>query len=171
MAEARSRAAWQHTAAVLALLLFALCFGALALAIGAATGRRALAIGLSATLAVAADVINALNNATGTMSDHFSDWGNWSQGSNFVYVDASPGDEISDGPTSILPSLNMNAGPYTLGPSADKLSLWGATAVTQQTITGALSTVVDPAAKAVLTSLLAALSATAGYGLVIDGTT
>ena len=65
----------------------------------------------------------------------------------------------------------MNAGPYTLGPSADKLSLWDATAVTQQTITGALSTVVDPAAKAVLTSLLAALSATAGYGLVIDGTT
>ena len=118
-----------------------------------------------------ADVINALNNATGTMSDIFYDWGYWSQGSNFVYVSASPGDEISDGPTSILPSLNMNAGPYTLGPSADKLSLWGATAVTQQTITGALSTVVDPAAKAVLTSLLAALSATAGYGLVIDGTT
>jgi ABC-2 type transport system permease protein len=47
-------------AAVLALLLFALGFGALALAIGAATGRRALAIGLSATLAVASDVINAL---------------------------------------------------------------------------------------------------------------
>ncbi|MGD0274005.1 MAG: ABC transporter permease subunit [Gaiellaceae bacterium] len=47
-------------AAVLVLLLFALDFGVLALAIGAATGRRALAIGLSATLAVAADVVNAL---------------------------------------------------------------------------------------------------------------
>jgi len=47
-------------AAVLVLLLFALGFGVLALAIGAATGRKALAIGLSATLAVAADVINAL---------------------------------------------------------------------------------------------------------------
>lgn len=47
-------------AAVLVLLLFALGFGALALAIGAATGRKALAIGLSSTLAVAADVINAL---------------------------------------------------------------------------------------------------------------
>jgi ABC-2 type transport system permease protein len=47
-------------AAVLGTLLFALDFGAIALAIGAGTGRKALAIGLSATLAVAADVINAL---------------------------------------------------------------------------------------------------------------
>jgi len=47
-------------AAVLAALLFALDFGILALALGAATGRRALAIGVSATLAVAADIINAL---------------------------------------------------------------------------------------------------------------
>jgi ABC-2 type transport system permease protein len=47
-------------AATLGVVLFALDFGLLALAIGAATGRRALAIGLSATLAVAADVLNAL---------------------------------------------------------------------------------------------------------------
>ncbi len=40
--------------------MLALIFGSLALAIGAATGRRALAIGLSATLAVAVDVLNAL---------------------------------------------------------------------------------------------------------------
>ncbi len=47
-------------AATLGALLFALDFGLLALAIGAATGRRTLAIGISATLAVAADVLNAL---------------------------------------------------------------------------------------------------------------
>ena len=47
-------------ATTIALILLALMFGSLALAIGAATGRRALAIGLSATLAVAADVLNAL---------------------------------------------------------------------------------------------------------------
>lgn len=47
-------------AAILGLSLFALDFGMLALAIGAATGRKALAIGLSATAAVVADVLNAL---------------------------------------------------------------------------------------------------------------
>jgi ABC-2 type transport system permease protein len=47
-------------AAVLGALLFALDFGTLALLIGAGTGRKALAIGISATLAVAADVLNAL---------------------------------------------------------------------------------------------------------------
>jgi ABC-2 type transport system permease protein len=47
-------------AAMLGLVLFALDFGMLAFAIGAATGRKALAIGLSATAAVIADVLNAL---------------------------------------------------------------------------------------------------------------
>jgi ABC-2 type transport system permease protein len=47
-------------AAVLAALLFALDFGILALVLGAVSGRRALATGISATLAVAADVVNAL---------------------------------------------------------------------------------------------------------------
>jgi ABC-2 type transport system permease protein len=47
-------------AAVLGTLLFALDFGLLALLIGAASGRRGLAIGISASLAVAADVVNAL---------------------------------------------------------------------------------------------------------------
>lgn len=53
----------------------------------------------------------------------------------------------------------------------DTLSFWYATGAAQQTVTGALSTVTDASAKDVLTSILAALSATAGYGLVVDGTT
>jgi ABC-2 type transport system permease protein len=47
-------------AGVLGVFLFALDFGLLALAVGAASGKRGLAIGLSAALAVAADVVNAL---------------------------------------------------------------------------------------------------------------
>ena len=47
-------------AATLGAVLFALDFGLLALVIGAGTGRKALAIGVSATLAVTADVLNAL---------------------------------------------------------------------------------------------------------------
>jgi ABC-2 type transport system permease protein len=56
-------------AAVLGTLLFALDFGALALAIGAGTGRKALAIGISATLAVAADVLNALAPLASWLND------------------------------------------------------------------------------------------------------
>jgi ABC-2 type transport system permease protein len=47
-------------AAVLGVLLFALDFGLIALALGSATGKRGMAIGLSAALAVTADVVNAL---------------------------------------------------------------------------------------------------------------
>lgn len=50
-----------------------------------------------------------------------------------------------------------------------KLGFFGNTSVTQQNITGALSSVTDPAAKAVLTSIIHALAA-AGYNLVTDGT-
>ena len=55
-------------AAVLGVLLFALDFGAIALAIGAGTGRKALAIGLSATLALVADVVNALSSLAGWLN-------------------------------------------------------------------------------------------------------
>lgn len=41
----------------------------------------------------------------------------------------------------------------------------------QQTVTGALSAVVDPAAAAVLASIIAALAGTVGCNLVVDGTT
>jgi hypothetical protein len=48
------------------------------------------------------------------------------------------------------------------------LGFFGTAKVAQQTVTGALSAVTDTNAKAVLTSLIDALSA---YGLVVDGTT
>ena len=51
-----------------------------------------------------------------------------------------------------------------------KLAFFAGTKVTQQEITGALSSVTDAAAKAVLTSIIAALAAD-GYNLVTDGTT
>lgn len=52
----------------------------------------------------------------------------------------------------------------------DALAFFGASTVAQQSITGALSAVTDPAAQAVLTSIIAAL-AEDGYGLVTDDTT
>lgn len=48
------------------------------------------------------------------------------------------------------------------------VGFYGTTPTTVQTVTGALSTVADAPAKAVLTSIIAALAA---YGLVVDGTT
>ena len=50
----------------------------------------------------------------------------------------------------------------------DALAFFGGSKVSKQTITGALSAVTDANAKAVLTSIIHALSA---YGLVTDGTT
>lgn len=49
-----------------------------------------------------------------------------------------------------------------------KLGVFGETPVDQQTVSGPLSSVTDPAAMAVLTSIIEALAA---YGLAIDGTT
>jgi hypothetical protein len=54
---------------------------------------------------------------------------------------------------------------------ATGLAFFGGAPVAQPTITGALSTVVDAAAKAVLTSIVAALKVTTGVDLAIDGTT
>lgn len=52
------------------------------------------------------------------------------------------------------------------------LGFFGVTPAAQPAITGALSAVVDPAAAAVLTSIIAALKTTAGgVGLATDGTT
>lgn len=55
--------------------------------------------------------------------------------------------------------------------SADKLALYGGTKVPQPSVTGALSSVSDPAAKAVLTSIIAALAAAPGVNLAKDETT
>lgn len=52
--------AWHLAAATLSAFLVAVLYGTLALAIGAATGRRSLAIGLTAALAVAAYLVNVL---------------------------------------------------------------------------------------------------------------
>jgi ABC-2 type transport system permease protein len=52
--------AWHLAAATLSALLVAVLYGAVALALGAATGRRSLAIGLTSALAVAAYLVNVL---------------------------------------------------------------------------------------------------------------
>lgn len=52
--------AWHLGAATLSALLVAVLYGTVALAIGAATGRRSLAIGLTSALAVAAYLVNVL---------------------------------------------------------------------------------------------------------------
>lgn len=67
--------------------------------------------------------------------------------------------------------LGAPAGPgVRIGESGDNIELafFGAVPVVQQTIVGALSDVTDVAAKAVLTSIIAAL---AGSSLVVDTTT
>ena len=62
-------------------------------------------------------------------------------------------------------------GSVQLGVSGDKLGFFGTTPIDMDAITGSLSTVVDPAAQAVLTAIIAALAPAAGYGLVTDSTT
>jgi hypothetical protein len=52
----------------------------------------------------------------------------------------------------------------------DAIAWFNGTPVTKQTVTGSLSTVVDPAAKAVLTSIIAAFAGASGYNLITDGT-
>lgn len=51
------------------------------------------------------------------------------------------------------------------------VGFFNASPVSQPTLTGALSAVTDPAAKAVLQAIVDALSDTSGYGLTVDGTT
>lgn len=77
-------------------------------------------------------------------------------GSEQVFVDSSgnSGLQLSDAGAAIAVATN--------------LGFFAATPTTQQAITGSLSTVIDAAAKAVLTSIIAALVA---YGLATDGTT
>lgn len=72
------------------------------------------------------------------------------------------------GLTTIDPDAVVTMG--NLSVSQDKLGFFANPKVAKQTITGALSAVTDPAAKAVLTSIVAALCDAAGYGLTTDGT-
>jgi hypothetical protein len=81
------------------------------------------------------------------------------------------GDTLTTGPTDVLADLGFSS-PTTLAAyPGDALGFFAASGVTIQTISGSLSTVVDPAAQAVLTSIIAALAKAAGYGLILDGTT
>ncbi len=66
--------------------------------------------------------------------------------------------------------VNITAtGNVALGTTGtNTVGFFGTTPATQKTVTGALSTVADAPAKAVLTSIIAALVA---YGLAVDGTT
>jgi hypothetical protein len=72
--------------------------------------------------------------------------------------------------TGTLTAANLvTTGTTALGNAgADTLAFYGHAGATQQSVTGALSTVLDAPAKAVLTSIIAALVAS---GLVTDGTT
>lgn len=67
------------------------------------------------------------------------------------------------------PTTILGTGAITLGAVGASLGFFGHTANIKQSITGALSTVADAAAKAVLTSIIVALDS--GYGLVTDATT
>lgn len=130
----------------------------------------------------------ALNSASGTSSDVLGDYVNCNGGgrSNFSGVTytsylvfngapsntAVAGDTISAGANDLLADIGFAAGPYTFAWTTDTLAFFTGQGggATQKTLTGALSAVTDPAAKALLTSLLAALGP-AGYNLVLDGTT
>ena len=71
-------------------------------------------------------------------------------------------------------ALLAQVGGVTIGqPVGDssKIGFFGGPPEAQPTITGALSTVADAPAKAVLTSIIAALKTLTGVNLVIDGTT
>lgn len=80
-----------------------------------------------------------------------------------------PGDTITPGPTDLMVAV-FDTDLLTETLTTDFIGFMGSNPVEQQTVTGSLSTVVDPAAQAVLTSIIAALKTGTGYGLVIDGT-
>lgn len=85
-----------------------------------------------------------------------------------------------DGTTGALDLVNSNAA-YSVNIKSGNtkrfeangtgLTFYAGTPIAQPTVTGALSTVTDAAAKAVLTSIIAALKATTGVNLIADGTT
>jgi hypothetical protein len=78
---------------------------------------------------------------------------------------------ITPGPTDITATLGFdNPSLFTGGNNSDIISFFSNTGALIQSVSGALSAVTDAAAKAVLTSIISALSITAGYGLVIDAT-
>lgn len=101
--------------------------------------------------------------------------------SNGVYLETSGGIWITElypaGADDRARLANSNDEPVVDVTGDGRLGFFNAESATvaapvaQPTVTGALSAVVDPAAKAVLTSLLAAVNDLTGVNLVIDGTT
>lgn len=69
------------------------------------------------------------------------------------------------------PTVLGESGSIKIGAGGDALAFFAGTARTKQSVTGALSSVTDANAKAVLTSIIAALAAASGYNLVTDATT
>ena len=116
----------------------------------------------------------AIQVATGTSSDTFSDYGYTNEnpaGTTLLWTLTTVGDLLSEGPTDILQTIygsNIDGGARLIV-STDIISFFDSGfSGSQQTITGTLSAVTDPNVKAILTSLLTALASK--YGLVINGT-
>lgn len=98
---------------------------------------------------------------------------------------------LGQGPANLSPPANLSAGHFIWMGTTDEttsdpealilnqnvvvssaaLAFFNQAKVAQQQVTGALSAVTDPAAKDVLTSIIAALAEASGYSLVTDGTT
>jgi len=122
--------------------------------------------------ATAAEVAAAMDAAVNSTLAAFSTIGTPQQAGFFnIVVEAlEVGDTLTTGATDVLADLGF-ASPTTVAEVSDTLGFFDATGAQLQTVTGFLSAVLDANAKAVLTSLIAALSAATGYGLVLDGTT
>lgn len=86
------------------------------------------------------------------------------------FVISAPSADFGSGQVSITIG-SSGTDVIQIGSVGDLLGFFGNhSLVAMQSITGSLSTVIDPAAQAVLTSIIAALSTASGYGLVTDAT-
>lgn len=126
------------------------------------------------------DLTAALNAAVGSGAAEAFDtyYQVYSDAPGFDFAQQGPpydnGGELATGPTDILAGLGIPSPSYFAGGGdGDLLTFFlaEATAAAQQTVTGDLSAVTDVNAKAVLTSLIAALAGATGYNLILDGTT
>jgi hypothetical protein len=90
---------------------------------------------------------------------------------NIVTTDGSEVLELMGGPSGDVHVGVTGTGEVKIAGAGTVLGFFGAGGSTQPTVNGALSTVADAAAKAVLTSIIAALESAAGVGLFVDGTT
>jgi hypothetical protein len=89
---------------------------------------------------------------------------------NIVTTNGSEVLELKGGPSGDVHVGVTGTGEVKIAGAGTLLGFFGSGAIGQPTVAGLLSSVTDAAAKAVLTSIIAALASTAGLGLVIDGT-